>query len=172
MTSMKGVFRPYWILSDLITIQDNPSIKEELFYSYPVTRDQFRALDEPGRGTLMCEMIDRVTLPYLRTLDSFEKFYWHRLHNNRLISSAPLPHFRLLLAMGHFDVARALACQYGDEWKGREAMQGQSLQLLDMLDDDDFDGIADLLRGLEADAAKRYGIEEYWESTPFPFERV
>jgi hypothetical protein len=100
MTSMKGIFRPYWILSELITIQDTPSIDDQLFYSYPVTWDEFDALDEAGRGALMCEMMDRVTLPYLRTLDSFEKLYWHQIHNKGLGASTPLHHFRLLLAMG------------------------------------------------------------------------
>jgi hypothetical protein len=169
-TSMKGVFRPIWTMSDMLLLRTTPGMEEFLFYAYPIGREEFWALTEPDKGKLIAREMDRTTLPFLRTIDSLEKYYWHRIHNNRIITAYPPEHFRLELAMGHFDLALSLANDHRESWFGGEEVSDQTRQLVMLLDEGNYSGIAQVLRECEAATARNFRIEHIWEPTPFAFE--
>ncbi len=169
-TSMKGVFRPVWMLSDMLILRTTPGIEQYLYYAYPLSREEFWSLSEPEKGELIAREMDRTTLPFLRTIDSLEKYYWHRMHNNRMIAAYPPEHFRLELAMGHFETARALANGHRESWFNDKEVSDQTRLLVMLLDAGNYSGIADVLRECEAATAKNFRIEHIWEPTPFPFE--
>jgi hypothetical protein len=170
MTSMKGVFRPVGSIRDLLFMQISPGIDAFIdYHRYRDGPDFYDELDEQAQSQILCRLIEEHTLPFLRSTDTLEAYYRLRTHALRPISSWPPMHFRLELAMGHFEIARYLARRYRDDWFSRPDY-GTVHSLVGLLDADDHAGIAALLHEWEAVTAKNFRIERVWEPTPFPFE--
>lgn len=170
MTSMKGLFRPVWSIADLLSMRPSPGIDGFILYHrYSTGPDFYEDLDEKAQSDLLCGLIEEHTLPFLRSVDSFEAYYRLRTHCLQPVASWPPEHFRLELAMGHFDIARYLAARHRDDWFSRpDYVKTQAMVRL--LDAEDYAGIAARLHESEAITAKNFRIDHIWEPTPFPFE--
>lgn len=169
MTSMKGIFRPTWSITDMLSMQSSPGIDGFILYHRYSSGPDFFDLDEKTQSGLLCTLIEDITLPFLRSADSFQAYYRLRTHCLSPPGSWPPEHFRLELAMGHFEIARYLARKHRDDWFSNPNF-GMTQSLVTLLDADNFQGIATLLHEWEAITARNFKIEQIWEPTPFPFE--
>jgi hypothetical protein len=170
MTSRKGIFRPVWTISDLLFVQTSPGVDGFIdYHRYSNGPHFYDDLNEQAQSEILCRLIEEHTLPFLRSTDTLEAYYRLRTHALRPISLWPPMHFRLELAMGHFEIARYLARRFRDDWFSRSD-RGTVHTLVGLLDADDHAGIATLLHEWEAVTAKNFRIEQVWEPAPFPFE--
>jgi len=169
MTSMKGIFRPTWSITDLLWMQPSPGIDGFILYHRYNTGRDFFDLNKTTQSNMLCMQIEEITLPFLRSADSFEAYYRLRTHCLRPPASWPPEHFRLELAMGHFEIARYLARKHRDDWFSKPDY-GKTQALVTLLDGEDYASIAALLHEWEAITAKNFKIEHLWEPTPFLLE--
>lgn len=168
-TSMKGYFRPVWSITDMLFTQTAPGVDDFILYHRYSNGPDFYDLDEKTQSDMLCTQIEEITLPFLRSADSFEAYYRLRTHCLRPAASWPAVHFRLELAMGHFEIARYLAKKHRDDWFSRPDY-GKTQALVTLLDAEDYVGIAALLHEWGAITARNFRIEQIWKPTPFPFE--
>ncbi|QDZ00130.2 hypothetical protein FQ775_06900 [Nitratireductor mangrovi] len=169
-TSMKGIFRPAWSVTDLLFMQPSPGIDGFILYHrYSTGPDFYGDLDEQAQSDTLCALIEEHTIPFLRSVDSFETYYRLRIHCLQPIASWPAMHFRLELALGHFEIAHYLVSKHRSEWFANPEFS-KTQSLVSLLEKHDHAGIAALLHEWEAITAKNFKIEHLWEPTPFPFE--
>jgi hypothetical protein len=164
-TSIKDVFRPVWTLTDMLFLQPTPGIDDFVFYYHLGGDKLLSEFDETTQSQMLCDEIERGTLRFLRSVDSFEKYYLQRMHSLRTITHWPVMQFRLELAVGHFDIARFLAQRNREEWFSDKPLRNdvdkagneRTRRLVTLLDAEDHAGIAALLHEWRArEASGKY----------------
>ena len=147
------------------------------YISNPRSRE-FPNLPETEQLKLLSEEVERVTLPHLRSIDSMDRLYQLTMQEPPPFSEGYEAHFRLELAMGNFDRARALLNKHRGWWFDDDdlfdddvpAYSEQTRQLCHLFEKEEFQRIAQLFHQWEAAAAKDYGVQHLWQPSPFPFE--
>ncbi len=147
------------------------------YISNPRSRE-FPNLPETEQLKLLSEEVERVTLPHLRSIDSMDRLYQLTMQQPPPFSEGYEAHFRLELAMGNFDRARALLNKHRGWWFDDDdlfdddvpAYSEQTRQLCHLFEKEEFQRIAQLFHQWEAAAAKDYGVQHLWQPSPFPFE--
>jgi hypothetical protein len=121
--------------------------------------------------------IEETVLPFLRSVDSMERFYREIIDRpTNLNTNTPDSKFCLELAMGHFDAASKLLAQHRNHWfqKQDDDFDDYEIEqirpLCRMLDDGNYGAIARHLHQWEASAAEFSDLGGLWEPSPFPFE--
>ncbi|GLS31923.1 hypothetical protein GCM10007937_36330 [Mesorhizobium albiziae] len=120
------------------------------------------------------EHIETAVLPFLRSVDSLERFY--RVAARQANPVTPHSNFCLELAMGNFDGASKLMARQRNDWFQKqddyfdEDEFEQIRQLCHLLDDANYGAIARTLHEWEALTAEHSNLEKIWEPSPFPFE--
>ena len=120
------------------------------------------------------EHVETAILPFLRSVDSLERFY--RLTAGQANPVTPHSNFCLELAMGNFDAARKQMARQRSDWSQKqddyfdEGELEQIRQLCRLLDDANYGAIARTLHEWEALTAEYSDLKNIWEPSPFPFE--
>jgi len=139
---------------------------------------EFFNLPETEQLKLLSEEVEQVTLPHLRSIDSMDRLYQLTMQEPWPFSEGHEAHFRLELAMGNFDRARALLIEHRGSWFDDDdvfdddvpAYSERTRQLCHLFEKGEYQRIAQLFHQWEAAAAKDYGVQHLWQPSPFPFE--
>lgn len=124
----------------------------------------------------LLDNIDTLILPFFRSLEAFDHLYSYAMNDPIEIWQREALHFRLELAMGNFSAARMLMRWHRTRWSTDtppdklDAAGVHERQLCELLDTGDHDGIARVLREVEATASVSLAVDHLWQPSPFPFE--
>ena len=175
-------FTGFWGVRNLWAPEHYPEL-DGFMRTTDVVSDQrrweFFKLSESEMASALLEEAEQLTLPHLRSIDSMDRLYQLTMQEVPPFSDAPEAHFRLELAIGNFDRARALLAQHRRWWFDDDydlfgdddpVYREQTRQLCHLLEEGAFQRIAQVFHQCEAVAAKSYGVEHLWEPSPFPFE--
>ncbi len=133
--------------------------------------------DAASLDAFFAELDERIVplLTPIRSIDDFIPFV-DGLRVRAPVASFPRRYVKILAALGRFDEAREVAQEIAEGRNGSappdlEASWGPIVtELHPLLEANDREGVARLLRRWEGEVAAKYGLLDIWEPTPFPFE--
>lgn len=139
------------------------------------------SLESQGEAAVaraLCEEVETVTLPLLRSIRSLEHLYERTAREP--FADRTMARFQLEVAMGHFELARAVQESHQAEWFMDDGMfqdpdpldLQRTRELCRLLDANDHRPIASRLHRWEAIAAHDLGVRHLWQPSPFPFESM
>ncbi len=180
-TSSKGIFKPYWSANLLISDYGHQAlggyIYLPVFYKHYFDFFQF---DDRTISQHLCQEIERVTIPFLTSMQDMEAFYLFDMHRQQSLVRSPALHFQALVALGQFDLAQSILDMHRDEWSIMDASwtdleteaRLRRLRLCAEFDRRDLPAVGAALREIEQASARSMKVEHLWEPSPFPFERA
>ena len=177
-TSMKGIFYGRWGTTHMFVVRRTCGLEGFINVSGKKYGADFFDLPETVMSTILCEEIESTTLPFLRAMNTLDKYYDHAMAGERPISLWPEAHFCLELGVGHFDIARALYSEHSEYWlqdrpwwKPEHRASNASIRRLgELLAKERCGDIAALFHQWETITAANFKLAGIWEPTPFPFE--
>lgn len=180
-TSISGVFYARWAMIHTFAIQQSVPLNwGDFVLKGGSGHPNFFELPEVEISRILCERIERETLPLLRSMKTLQDYVDFRMNREpgQRLPWWPIDHFWVELGVGNFDAARAVRDKNKERWfKDRpewddedRAAFGRLRNLCALLDAGDYAEIARLMREWEAITARNLKIEAIWEPTLFPFE--
>ena len=178
-SSIKGFFRPRWALTHMCDVWTAQGLDGFVFEPGELPHESFFTLSEAELAEIVCGKVESTTLPFLRSISSFETYYAWAMAKEQPISLWPRDHFFVELAMGNFENARAVMADKRHHWfkdqphfdDGDRARNARIQKLCALLDAGDIAGIASCLHEWEGITAKNFKLDHVWQPSPFPFER-
>ncbi len=187
-TSSADLMNPRWLIYGLYDPRLQPFLNwGELIYRSARDRPLWK-INDPDVSNDLCREIERIALPVLRELETFESFV-DTIRRGLLQSDGktlswvlhhPDDKLFLAVALGDLDEARRLCRNYFDKERKpspkdadvtvRERAGIERIKRL--LADDDRSGLATALHEWEAETIRNMKLEAYWQPSPFPIERA
>jgi hypothetical protein len=135
-------------------------------------------LNDPTSLDAFFAEIDEHVVPLLEPVLSIDDFtaFVDGLSMRPPVAYFPRRYVKVLAALGRFDEAREIGTAIADGRNGwappdlKESWGPIVTELHPLLEANDREGVARLLRRWEAEVAAKYGLLDIWEPTPFPFE--
>jgi hypothetical protein len=171
----KDLFRPYWALNMMFEPNTNhaPTWGDRI---YPKVKGGW-LLSNPGIGESVCERLEEIVLPRLRSVVSINDFVTYATKENfphTWLDAFPYRRIFAEIALGDFEAAHESCERVAAERKRSDFIA----EILDPIINDVWPLVRDrnkpvlakMLHQWEAEAVKRMKLENIWEPTPFPLE--
>jgi hypothetical protein len=174
-SSNKDRFSPYWSFGMMFESDANhgPTWGELI---YPAFNGDW-LLTRPGIAEAVCERVEEIALPVLRSvlsIDDFVAFATKERFPSTWLNAYPYRKVYADIALGNFDAANE-SCERVYESRRKS---DYIAEILDPIISDiwpavrrrDKAALAAMLHRFEEEAAKRMKLEHIWEPSPFPLE--